>query len=62
MLVCVICRFEVALDDVVALTASSRCICLRCFTRETDTFLPMPKNLRRAVASVVEAPSIEEIP
>jgi hypothetical protein len=53
MYVCVICRFAADLDDVVAPTASGRCICLRCFARETETGRPMPKPLRRAIIAVL---------
>jgi len=38
----VICRFATELDDVVAPSADRRCVCLRCFHRETRSALPMP--------------------
>lgn len=47
MRICVICRFETELDDVVAPIADRRCVCLRCFHRETRSALPMPATLRR---------------
>ena len=53
MYICVICRFEAELDDVIAPTASGRCVCLRCFARETETARPMPKGLRRELVAVL---------
>ncbi|MFN8559774.1 MAG: hypothetical protein U0531_21315 [Dehalococcoidia bacterium] len=53
MFTCVICRFAAELDDVVAPTATGRCVCLRCFARETDTAMSMPKNLRRALSAAL---------
>ena len=53
MYVCVICRFQVELDDVVAPTATGRCVCVACFARETGTARPMPKTLRREVVAAV---------
>ncbi len=50
---CVICHFESELDDVIAPASNGRCVCLRCFARETDTALPMPKDLRRDVSSAL---------
>ena len=49
MYTCVICYFTAELDDVIAPTATGRCVCLRCYTRETDTSRPMPKALQRDV-------------
>ena len=47
MRICVICRFETELDEVVAPVSGGRCVCLRCFNRETQSALPMPAALRR---------------
>ena len=52
MNVCIICRFETELDDVV-LFGSSRCICLRCYMRETATARPFPARLRREVSAIL---------
>ena len=49
---CSICRFATELDDVVARTAKG-CICLRCFGRETDSALVMPKPLRRQLIAAL---------
>ncbi len=57
MFTCIICRFDAELDDAVVPAAGGRCVCLRCFTRETVTPRPMPKGLRR---EVIAAPA--EIP
>jgi hypothetical protein len=50
---CVICRFTVEFDDSVAPTPTGGCVCVRCFARETDSSLPMPKELRRDVIAVL---------
>ena len=55
MYTCAICHFATELDDVVALTTPGHCICLRCFHRETESSLPMPKSLRRQVIATLEA-------
>lgn len=46
---CVICRFEVELDDAVAVTRRGACICIRCFARETNTEHPMAQALWREI-------------
>ena len=53
MWTCSICRFATELDDVVARMAGNRCICLRCFDRETNQSKPMPKALRRALSAAL---------
>ena len=55
MLPCIICRFEQELDDVAVLAGGGRCICLRCYARETDTARPMSKELRRQVVAALAA-------
>ena len=37
MFVCVICHFDAELDDVVFDRGDGRCVCLRCYERETRT-------------------------
>jgi hypothetical protein len=51
-MVCVICHFETELDDVVA-QSGGRCVCLRCYGRETGSELQMPKLLRRELTAVL---------
>jgi len=52
---CILCKFEVSLDDAIApLIATGRCICLRCFSRETSTTHPMPDGLRKAVTAAAQ--------
>jgi hypothetical protein len=51
--VCVICRFPAELDDAVVPTDGGRCICLRCFARETETARPMDCKLREAIIAVL---------
>jgi len=53
MRLCVICRFETTFDDVAIPHTSGRCICLRCYSRETERALPMPKRLRRELSSTL---------
>ena len=55
MKTCIICRFETELDDVAVEGHGERCVCLRCFTRETDTARRMPKPLRREVIAILDA-------
>ncbi|MFN8559714.1 MAG: hypothetical protein U0531_21005 [Dehalococcoidia bacterium] len=53
MLRCILCAFETELDDAVVLSVSGRCICLRCFTRETNNQKLMTKELRREVVAAL---------
>ena len=53
MFSCAICRFTMEFDDAVIATPGGRGICLRCFNRETDNVLPMPKTLRREVSAAL---------
>ena len=50
---CIICRFETELDDVVTAGTGGRCVCLRCYLRETGTEQPMPRDLRCAVVATL---------
>ncbi len=50
MVTCVLCGFVTELDDAALLLGGRpRCICLRCFARETGTARAMPPALRREV-------------
>jgi hypothetical protein len=51
MSTCVLCRFEVEADDVALGGPQGRCICLRCYLRESETEQPISKALRREVES-----------
>ena len=53
MFTCTICRFETELDDVVVAMAGDRCVCLRCYGRETGSARPLPKALRREVIAAL---------
>lgn len=53
MTTCIICRFETELDDVVVRSGVDGCICLRCYGRETESALPMPKALRRTLIAAL---------
>jgi hypothetical protein len=50
---CIICRFDTKLDDVATPVRGDRCICLRCYARETNSAKLMPKILRRQVISAL---------
>jgi hypothetical protein len=54
MFLCILCAFETELDDAVVVT-TGRCICLRCFARETNTQRQMNKQLRRALDATLAA-------
>ncbi len=50
MVTCVLCGFSTELDDAAVLMGGRpRCICLRCFARETGTARAMSPTLRREV-------------
>jgi hypothetical protein len=53
MRTCTICHFETELDDVVVTLTGDRCVCLRCFGRETGNVVPMPKGLRREIIAAL---------
>lgn len=46
MWTCRICHFATELDDVELAFVDGRCVCVRCFARETGSTLEMPKPLR----------------
>jgi uncharacterized membrane protein len=51
---CIICGFTTELDDaVVTGTNGGRCICLRCFARETHDEKRMPARLRRELTAAL---------
>jgi hypothetical protein len=52
---CLICRFEVLLDDAIAPTRRGTCICVRCYARETKTEFQVPASLRRDVEAALPA-------
>jgi hypothetical protein len=52
---CRLCHFETDQDDVVLRFARGVCLCLRCYSRETDTARPMPKALRQDVIAALAA-------
>ena len=54
MLSCVVCSFETYLDDVVLRVGGERCVCLRCYARETETELRMPSSLQRQLVASLE--------
>lgn len=55
MRTCRICRWEVTLDDVVVELREGRCICLRCYLRETEGAREMPKDYQRQIDEALQA-------
>lgn len=56
MHICMICRFDVELDDVMIKGGvPGHCVCVRCFYREAGTTVSMPKTLRREVQATLSA-------
>ena len=55
MATCTTCRYETEFDDVVLGGRTGRCVCLRCYGRETESGRPMPKALRRELIAVLAA-------
>ena len=55
MWACAICRFDTELDDVMLRRGGGRCVCLRCYGRETGAIRPMPEVLRhQLIAALAE--------
>ena len=52
---CILCAFGAELDDAVVTGTQGRCICLRCFLRETHTEKRMDKGLRRDLLQTLAA-------
>lgn len=50
---CILCHFETELDDTISRTAGGRCVCVRCYGRETGSAKPMPKGLRRELSAAL---------
>lgn len=58
MWTCLICAFEVELDDVVVGSiVSGRCVCVRCYARETATSKAVAPWLKRQVEQAAAAPT-----
>lgn len=55
MMFCMICRLETEADDIVLAAPDGSRVCLRCFTRETASVLPMPASLRRSLTAASAA-------
>jgi hypothetical protein len=53
MRTCIVCRFDTEFDDIVTEGSDGRCICLRCFVRETGSHRPMPKTLRHELIAAL---------
>jgi hypothetical protein len=55
MFTCRLCQWEVTLDDVVVSLRGDRCICLRCYLRETGDNRRMPKDFRQEIDEALRA-------
>ena len=50
---CILCQFDVVLDDTrIVSMDTGRCICLRCYCRESDSMITMSKHLRHELTAV----------
>ncbi len=61
MAICRICCFETQADDVAVGSAhgGGRCICLRCYARETGTTRTMPLGLQQTIVRVLDSLEVE---
>ena len=55
MRTCALCRFETEVDDIVVIGPGGRCVCLRCYQRETDSALAMPQDLKKDLIAALAA-------
>ena len=55
MRTCRLCLWAVTPDDVVVELRGDRCICLRCYLRETGTDRPMPREYQRQISEALHA-------
>ncbi len=55
MRTCRLCQWQVTLDDVVVELRGDRCICLRCYLRETGDARTMPRDYRREIDAALSA-------
>ena len=53
MPVCVLCKFDVAEDDVKLRRNQERVVCLACYAREVDDERRMGKDLRRQITEAM---------
>lgn len=52
---CVLCKFNVELDDAITTTRNGACICVRCFARATESEHRLPTALRRELEQTLAA-------
>lgn len=58
--VCIICRFPAELDDAIVPTSAGRCICLRCFGRETGSAKTIDRTFREELIAVLDAEELAQ--
>ena len=56
---CILCAFDVELDDTVVTSGNGRCICLSCFNKETQSEKRMGKSLRTELVATLATLEIE---
>jgi hypothetical protein len=54
MRICLMCHWLTVMDDVVLAGPTGRCICLRCYTRETNSGRPLPRLLREELIRLLD--------
>ncbi len=52
---CVLCKFNVELDDAITPTRGGGCVCIRCFARATDSEHRLSTALRRELEQTLAA-------
>ena len=60
MYTCVIRYFPAELDDVAAHVGLKRCVCRRCYARETGSERPMSQGLRQQIATALDERTVAE--
>ena len=55
MRTCRLCQWSVTPDDVVLELRGDRCVCLRCYLRETDNARVMPRDYRQQISQTLAA-------
>jgi hypothetical protein len=55
MMNCLICHFDIEIDDLAIHGVGRRCVCLLCYGRVTGSSRPMPKKLQRVVQAALSA-------
>jgi hypothetical protein len=57
MYTCMVCHFEVVLDDVAVVGSERTVVCLRCYARLADRLLSVPRKLRLEIEECLRLPA-----